>query len=94
MVRNVDKASEMWTISDEHKETMSAFMADFWKLIKASYEFPSDISPVHDHYWNTMVKWCDALIRKYDCDPTITRMVMGYLDGRSKTAVSQKEKEV
>jgi hypothetical protein len=94
MVRNVDKASEMWTISDEHKEIMSAFMTDFWKLIKASYEFPSDISPVHNHYWNTMVKWCDALIRKYDCNSTITRMVMGYLDGQSDRSTKQPVKQM
>ena len=94
MAKNVDNSTLMWTISEEHKETMSAFMSDFWKLIKASYEFPSDISPLHDHYWNTLVKWSDALVRKYDSDPTIARIVIGYIDGQSDRSTKQPVKQM
>ncbi len=76
---------EDWTITNEHKEYFSGFMGDFWKLIKASYEFPDTESPDSDHYWETLVHWCDALMKKYDGgnDPVINRIVMGYLDGMS-----------
>lgn len=74
--------TEDWKITSDHKEYMSGFMTDFWKLIKASYEIPDTDS---DHYWQTLVHWCDALMKKYDSgnDPVINRMVIGYLDGMS-----------
>ena len=78
--------SEKWTITDEHKQTLSSFMTDFWRLIKASYEIPADTDPAHDHYWTTLVKWCGALMEKYNGDPVINRVVAGYLDGQSDKA--------
>ena len=75
-----------WKISEEHKQTMSSFMTDYWQLIKASYEIPADTDPSHDHYWKTLVYWCDALMKKYNGDPVINRIVAGYLDGQSDKA--------
>ena len=74
----------MWEINEEHKKTMSAFMSDFWNMIKASYEMPAESDQTGtDHYWATLVKWADALMKKYDADPVINSMVLGYLDGQS-----------
>lgn len=84
---------EKWTISEEHKRQMSAFLSDFWSLIKASYEFPDDEDPGHDHYWSTLIKWADALGKKYDCDPVIRRMIIGYIDGQSIRATGRSEDE-
>lgn len=82
---------EKWTISEEHKKQMSAFLSDFWALIKASYEFPADEDPGHDHYWETLVKWNDALITKYKSDPVVAGIVIGYLDGQSRRATEKNE---
>lgn len=73
-----------WEITEEHKQTVSLFMGDFWKLVKASYEMPlDDDKPASDHYWSTLVKWADALSKKYDGDPVMTGIILGYLDGQS-----------
>ena len=64
-------------------------MTDFWKLIKASYEIPADTESGSDHYWATLVKWCDALMKKYNSDPVINRIVAGYLDGQSDRACNK-----
>lgn len=85
----MNKEKQKWIISEEHKKNMSAFMSDFWALIKASYEFPADEDPGHDHYWETLVKWCDALMNKYRSDPVITAIVSGYLDGQSRRATAK-----
>ena len=74
-----------WEITDEHKQKMSAFMTDFWKLVKASYEMPPDGEKEgSDHYWSTLVRWADALSKKYDGDVVIACIILGYLDGLSK----------
>ena len=75
-----------WKINDDHMKTMSAFMSDFWRLIKASYEIPKDGD---DHYWQTLVKWADALGTKYDGDKTIMGIILGYIDGQSVRSNSQ-----
>ena len=80
-----------WDIKEEHQIVMSAFMSDFWSMIKASYEMPEDDSDV-DHYWSTLVKWADALGKKYGCDPVISGMIIGYLDGQSIKSNNQKVK--
>lgn len=73
-----------WNITEEHKKTMSEFMKDFWSMIKASYEAPDGKDDSEDeHYWSTLVKWADALGKKYDCDPVISAMIIGYIDGQS-----------
>lgn len=82
-------AAEKWTIKDTHKQTMSSFMTDFWQMIKASYEIPADTDSGSDHYWSTLVKWCDALMKKYNSDPVINRIVAGYLDGQSDKACAR-----
>jgi hypothetical protein len=79
---NSNSKTDKWIISEEHKQTMSEFMADFWKLIKASYEIPGDEAE-EDHYWVTLIRWSDALMKKYKADPVIIRMIMGYIDGQS-----------
>ena len=89
----MSKLSEKWIISEEHKKMMSSFMSDMWKVIKASYEFPADDDPGHDHYWSTLIKWADALGKKYDCDPVIRRMIIGYIDGQSIRATGRSEDE-
>lgn len=89
----MSKLSEKWIISEEHKKMMSSFMSDMWKVIKASYEFPADDDPGHDHYWSTLIKWSDALGKKYDCDPVIRRMIIGYIDGQSIRATGRSEDE-
>lgn len=66
-----------WNITEEHKTHLSAFFTDFWSLIKASYEVENS-----DQYWETLVKWCDALMTKHD-DPMVNRIVMAYLDSQS-----------
>lgn len=86
--------NEKWTITDEHKQILSSFMADFWKLIKASYEFPNDMDPAHDHYWTTLIKWCDALMKKYNNDPTVCRIVMAYIDSQSDRAARSPVKQM
>lgn len=76
-----------WKIKEEHKAVMSAFMADFWKLIKASYEMPPEEDrAAGDHYWATLVKWADALGTKYKSDRVIMGIILGYLDGQSNRA--------
>lgn len=81
-----------WKITEEHKEKMSKFMADFWEMIKASYEMPpeddTDTTQV-DHYWTTLSKWVDALSRKYDGDPVINCMILGYMQGQSDKSVGR-----
>ena len=73
-----------WKITEEHKKTMSAFMTDFWDLIKASYEMPpEDDQAEGDHYWSTLVKWADAMGTKYNADRVIMGIILGYLDGQS-----------
>ena len=73
-----------WEITEEHKQQMSEFMTDFWKVIKASYEMPQkDDKSAVDHYWATLVKWADALSKKYNGDPVINGIILGYLDGQS-----------
>lgn len=77
-----------WMITDEHKKQMSDFMSDFWKMIKASYEMPpSTDKRENDHYWYTIVKWADALSKKYNGDPVINGIILGYLDGQSNKDV-------
>lgn len=85
---------ENWIIQDEHKTQMSTFMKDFWALIKASYEMPAETSMEHDHYWRTLVNWCNALMEKYSDNQTIIKMVMGYLDGQSARALDQKVEQM
>lgn len=79
-----------WDIKEDHQKVMSSFMSDFWSMIKASYEMPEDEDV--DHYWSTLVKWADALGKKYDCDPVISGMIIGYLDGQSIKSNNQKVK--
>lgn len=79
-----------WDIKEGHQKVMSSFMSDFWSMIKASYEMPEDEDV--DHYWSTLVKWADALGKKYDCDPVISGMIIGYLDGQSIKSNNQKVK--
>ena len=82
-----------WTIKEDHKQTMSAFMADFWAMVKESYEMPDGSDKaMEDHYWSTLVKWADALGKKYDCDPVISGMIVGYLDGQSVKSNGQRIK--
>ena len=74
-----------WEITEEHKQQMSGFMTDFWSLIKASYEMPSDEDKeASDHYWVTIAKWADALSKKYNGDTVMSCIILGYLDGQSK----------
>lgn len=86
----MSNSKEKWKISDIHKQTMSSFMTDFWDLIKASYEFPDDEDPEHDHYWSTLVKWCDALMTKYRSNKTINGIVCGFINGQSYRATGRK----
>ena len=79
-----------WDIKEDHQKVMSSFMSDFWSMIKASYEMPEDEDV--DHYWSTLVKWADALGKKYGCDPVISGMIIGYLDGQSIKSNNQKVK--
>ena len=73
-----------WEISEENKQMMSGFMTDFWKFIKASYEMPPDEPKAeNDHYWSTIVKWADALSKKYKGDPVINGIILGYIDGQN-----------
>ena len=73
-----------WEISEEHKKQMSSFMTDFWNLVKATYEMPSDEKKeASDHYWHTLVKWSNILSKKYAGDPVINGIIIGYLDGQS-----------
>lgn len=81
----------MWEIDEENKKKMSAFMTDFWQMIKKSYTMPDDGDEAeHDHYWTTLVHWADALGKKYDCDPVISAMVCGYIDGQSIKSNNQR----
>ena len=75
-----------WEITEEHKKQMSLFMTDFWSLVKASYEMPDEPKEESDHYWSTLVRWADALSRKYNGDPVINGIILGYLDGQSNKA--------
>ena len=76
-----------WEITEEHKQQMSGFMTDFWKMVKASYEAPSEENKEdHDHYWVTIVKWADALSKKYHGNQMINGIILGYLDGQSNKA--------
>ena len=76
-----------WEITEEHKQTMSDFMTDFWKLVKATYEMPAESNKsVEDHYWSTLTRFADALSKKYDGDPVINGIILGYLDGQSSKA--------
>ena len=77
---------EQWKITEDNKKVMSAFMADFWNMVKASYEIPEDDN---DHYWSTLVKWADALGNKYHADKTVMGIVLGYLDGQSNKATGR-----
>lgn len=62
-------------------------MSDFWAMIKASYEAPpQEDEKADDHYWTTLVKWSDALGKKYGCDPILCGIIMGYLDGQNHKA--------
>lgn len=71
-----------WGITEEHKAHLSAFFADFWNLIKASYEVPEVEDPDSDLYWQSLIMHCDVLMKKHD-DPLVNRLVMGYLDTQS-----------
>lgn len=77
-----------WTISEEDRKRLSAFMQDFWSLIKASYVFPDkDADPAGaDHYWSTLAKWADALRKKYPDDHITANLIMAYLDTQSGLA--------
>ena len=71
-----------WSITEEHKAHLSAFFADFWNLIKASYEVPEVEDPDSDLYWQSLIEHCDVLMKKHD-DPLVNRLVMGFLDAQS-----------
>jgi len=80
-----------WGITEEHKKKMSAFMADFWSLIKASYEMPpdDDDSTIQtNHYWKTLTDWVDALSRKYGGDLVINGILLGYMQGQNDKSVN------
>lgn len=82
-----------WEINEDHKKVMSAFMSDFWTMVKKSYEMPEgDDKEQEDHYWSTLIKWADALGKKYDCDPVISGIIVGYLDGQSVKSNGQRIK--
>lgn len=70
------------SITEEHKAHLSAFFTDFWNLVKASYEVPEVEDPGSDLYWQSLIKHCDALMKKHD-DPLVNRLVMGFLDAQS-----------
>jgi len=67
------------------------FWTDFSKFVLASYNFDrSDNQADHDHYWDTLIKWADVLMKRYN-NELVTRVVIGWIDVQSKTAVSQKK---
>ena len=71
-----------WTITEQNKRIMSAFFTDFWALVKESYEIPQE-PQANALYWRTLILWCDKLMKKYNGDPVICRLVVSYIDGQS-----------
>lgn len=72
-----------WTITEDHRRSMSAFFSDFWALVKAAYEIPQE-PQANALYWRTLVQWSDALMKKYNSDPMICGLVMAFIDGQSE----------
>ena len=79
-----------WTITEEHRQEMAAFFADFWQMIKASYEIPQE-PKANSLYWRTLVQWCDELMNKHGSDPTANRLVVAYLDAQADRDTAQRE---
>lgn len=71
-----------WKITEAHQKEVYAFILDFWKLIKATYEIDGEPSS-----WDTFVKWVDALMKKHD-NPICQDIAMAYLK-----AIDQREVE-
>lgn len=72
-----------WTITEDHRRSMSAFFTDFWALVKAAYEIPQE-PQANALYWRTLVLWSDALMKKYNSDPMMCGLVMAFIDGQSE----------
>lgn len=72
-----------WTITEEHRQEMAAFFADFWQMIKASYEIPQE-PQANAEYWRTLITWSDELMKKYSCNPVISRLVISYIDAQTE----------
>lgn len=71
-----------WSITEEHKKQLSTFFTDFWILVKRFNEPPEAEASDSDLYWQSLIKQCDALMKKHD-DPLVNRLVMGFLDAQS-----------
>lgn len=71
-------AGNRYQMSEAHKKNCSMFMADFWSLIKMTYEREDT-----KQYWKELVLLADSLGKKYAGNPFALSMIMAYVDYHS-----------
>ena len=64
---------------------------DFW-IAYRKFIIASKMSDNSDYYWTTLVKWADALAKRYPGNDIVADLIMDYIDGQSKRDVERTKK--
>lgn len=84
--------AELWKVPEADRPP-EQFWTDFSKLVNASFNYEdSEDDSKHDHYWKTLIKWCNVLMDRYN-NHIVNMIVMGYLDGQSGRATGRRKDE-
>lgn len=78
--------SEKWKVPID-KKPPDQFWIDFSKFVNASM-----ICDDTDHYWQTLIRWADVLMNRYN-NHVVNMMVMDYLDGQSRRSIENERKK-
>ena len=78
--------SEKWKVPID-KKPPDKFWIDFSKFVNASMIFDDT-----DHYWQTLIRWADVLMNRYN-NHVVNMMVMDYLDGQSRRSIENEMKK-
>ena len=75
-----------WRVPDPDRPP-DQFWTDFSKFVNASMIFDDT-----DHYWQTLIRWADVLMNRYN-NHVVNLMVMDYLDGQSRRSIENERKK-
>ena len=72
-----------WRVPDPDRPP-DQFWTDFSKFVNASMIYEDT-----DHYWQTLIRWGDVLMSRYN-NHVVNMVVIDYLDGQSRRATGGK----
>ena len=83
----MSEKAKAWIVPEEDRPP-NQFWIDFGSLVNASKIYPADESPDHDHYWNTLIRWSEKLMNRYN-NTVVNHIVMDYIDGQSRRSTQK-----